>query len=162
MLNGVFYDCGKVKNMATLPELRASPINTLRETVLIDLPNDVELQEMVEKANDIWKSADGSFGQKIQLLATFVSDSLGGPLEHGRWNGYKADLSRLKKLEGTNVLPLGKIKLGTYYHRSLLFKVVCDSLSILCSLNRGSFPIYWNAVTEFKDTDTLVRIVCRN
>ncbi len=38
--------------------------------------------------------------------------------------GYELAINEIKYELKSNIIPLGKICLGTYYHRALLFKVV--------------------------------------
>jgi hypothetical protein len=37
--------------------------------------------------------------------------------------GYELAISEIKYEMKSNIIPLGKVQLGTYYHRALLFKV---------------------------------------
>jgi hypothetical protein len=57
-------------------------------------------------------------------------------------------LSDLKKKNGSNVVKLGDITVGTYYHRALLFKFLCDQLDLMAELNRADFPVSWNLVIK--------------
>ncbi|XP_038654038.1 armadillo repeat-containing protein 3 isoform X2 [Scyliorhinus canicula] len=86
--------------------------------------------------------------EQIVALATFVSDKMGGPLckeklHEFTWELHIADLKFELK---SNVIPIGKIQKGIYYHRALLFKALADRLGIGCSLVRGKYTRAWNEV----------------
>lgn len=60
---------------------------------------------------------------------------------------YKFKISELKLKLGTNVIPIGQITQGTFYHRALLFKVLADKVGLKpCSLVRGEYGRAWNIV----------------
>lgn len=54
--------------------------------------------------------------------------------------------AELKLALGSNVLPLGKVRRGTYYHRALLFKVVADAVGLASELVGGSYGLAFNVV----------------
>ena len=55
----------------------------------------------------------------------FVSDKMGGPVikEDVPNFSFELPISQLKHDLNSNVIPIGLIKTGIYYHRGLLFKV---------------------------------------
>lgn len=63
---------------------------------------------------------------------------MGGPIEKDKLHEFSWELhiSEIKFEQKCNVIPIGKIKKGTFYHRALLFKVVehifITSKNILC------------------------------
>lgn len=65
--------------------------------------------------------------------------------------GYELLINETKLELKSNIIPLGKIRLGTFYHRALLFKVLCDKLCIRVSLERGDYNRAWNAVALKED-----------
>lgn len=50
---------------------------------------------------------------------------MGGPVDVKKQHDFlwEVHLSELKVEVQSNIIPIGKIKKGTYYHRALLFKV---------------------------------------
>lgn len=55
----------------------------------------------------------------------FVADKMGGPIERDKLHEFSWELhiSEIEFELKCNVVPIGKIKKGTFYHRALLFKV---------------------------------------
>lgn len=82
------------------------------------------------------------------LILSYVSTQMGGPWTSQQGNSfqYQLELAELQAACGSNIVPLGSIKKGTYQHRTLLFKVLADQLGISCSLQRGTYGRYWNTV----------------
>nr|XP_023490352.1 armadillo repeat-containing protein 3-like [Equus caballus]XP_023491001.1 armadillo repeat-containing protein 3-like [Equus caballus] len=60
--------------------------------------------------------------------------------------GWELHISELKYQLKSNVVPIGQIKKGTFYHRALLFKALADKIGIGCSLVRGEYGRAWNEV----------------
>jgi len=95
---------------------------------------DKELRYMIDQCKDMYQTMSTK-NQAIKL-GQFVADRMGGPV--GRDEivnmGYELTINEIKYELKSNIIPLGKIYLGTYYHRALLFKVkfklivvsVCD------------------------------------
>ena len=44
---------------------------------------------------------------------------------------------------GTSILPLGRLKVGQYIERAMLFKVLADRVHVACSLVRGQYARAW-------------------
>ncbi|XP_043546376.1 armadillo repeat-containing protein 3 isoform X1 [Chiloscyllium plagiosum] len=89
-----------------------------------------------------------SIREQIVALATFVSEKMGGPIHKEKlhefnWELHIADLKFELK---SNIIPIGKIQKGVYYHRALLFKALADRIGISCSLVRGEYNRAWNEV----------------
>jgi len=59
------------------------------------------------------------------ILCRFVSGKMGGAVEKGNLANFSWELaiSELKLQRQSNVLPLGSVTVGIFYHRALLFKV---------------------------------------
>lgn len=55
----------------------------------------------------------------------FVSETMGGSCEKNWLQSfnYELHISNLKKEFNSNLIPIGCVKAGIYYHRALLFKV---------------------------------------
>ncbi|MEE6524482.1 hypothetical protein FKM82_023986, partial [Ascaphus truei] len=78
----------------------------------------------------------------------FVADRMGGAIEHDKLHklNWELHISELKYELKSNVIPIGKIKKGIFYHRALLFKVIADRIGIGCCLTRGDYGRAWNEV----------------
>ncbi|KAM4828748.1 armadillo repeat-containing protein 3 [Thomomys bottae] len=89
-----------------------------------------------------------SIKEQIEVLAKYVSDKMGGRIPRERLNDFSWELhiSELKFQLKSNVLPIGYIKKGTFYHRALLFKALADKIGVGCSLVRGEYGRAWNEV----------------
>ena len=92
---------------------------------------------------------------QIKMIALAVAKLMGGNVnpEHLSEYNYKFKISELKLKLGTNVLPIGQINQGTFYHRALLFKALADRIGLKpCSLVRGEYVRAWNII----DLKTLI------
>jgi len=90
----------------------------------------------------------GTCTEQIRELAIYVSDRMGSCISRTDLTNfsYELHMSELKTDLGSNVIPIGKIKSGIYYHRALLFKVLADQISLRCNLMRGDYGRAWNEV----------------
>ena len=61
----------------------------------------------------------------MSFLCSFVSDKMGGPVDRESLSTFSYELSigQLKVELNSNIIPIGKIQTGIFYHRALLFKV---------------------------------------
>ncbi|KAM6282453.1 armadillo repeat-containing protein 3 [Porphyrio hochstetteri] len=86
--------------------------------------------------------------EQVVALAQFVADKMGGPIERDKLHDFSWELhiSEIEFELKCNVVPIGKVKKGTFYHRALLFKVIADRIGISCSLVRGEYNRAWNEV----------------
>ncbi|XP_036377934.1 armadillo repeat-containing protein 3 [Megalops cyprinoides] len=111
------------------------------------LPYDAAFHDLVtEAARSVLPLQD----QKEQYiaLAKLVSDTMGGPVDRDKLHYFlwELHLSELKIELQSNIIPIGRIKKGTFYHRALLFKVLADRIGVSCSLVRGDYNRAWNKV----------------
>ncbi|KAK9396237.1 ARMC3: Armadillo repeat containing 3, partial [Crotalus adamanteus] len=92
--------------------------------------------------------------EQVVALAQFVADRLGGPIERDNLHEFSWELhiSEIEYELKCNVVPIGKISKGTFYHRALLFKVLADRIAINCSLYRGEYNRGWNEVKLVDDS----------
>ncbi|XP_022103270.1 armadillo repeat-containing protein 3-like [Acanthaster planci] len=97
--------------------------------------------------------------EQLDVVARFVSDKMGGPIERGQLSSfsYELSLSQLKYELKSNVLPIGRIEKGIHYHRALLFKTLCDRIGVACSLVRGDYNRAWNEVLLIDEDDNPVK-----
>ncbi|CAH2282270.1 armadillo repeat-containing 3 isoform X1 [Pelobates cultripes] len=89
-----------------------------------------------------------SVKERVVALAQFVAEKMGGLIDKYRLHEFNWELhmSDLKIQTQSNVIQIGKIKKGTFYHRALLFKVIADRIGIGCCLIRGDYGRAWNEV----------------
>jgi hypothetical protein len=110
-------DIDEVKDMFRTQVPRNQAINLAKYLALLFLT----------KANWLW-----SMDCLLLDCCRFVALKFGGAV--GREDvanlSYELSINELKFDLKSNVVPLGKIKVGTYYHRALLFKVSIDLTAI--------------------------------
>ncbi|XP_005153028.2 armadillo repeat-containing protein 3 isoform X2 [Melopsittacus undulatus] len=92
--------------------------------------------------------------EQVVALAQFVADKMGGPIERDKLYDFSWELhiSEIQFELKCNVVPIGKVKKGTFYHRALLFKAIADRIGIGCSLVRGKYNRAWNEVKLVDDS----------
>ncbi|KAL1784686.1 armadillo repeat-containing protein 3 isoform X1 [Sigmodon hispidus] len=85
---------------------------------------------------------------QIESLAKYVADKMGGKIPKEKLSDFSWELhiSELKFQLKSNVVPIGYIKKGIFYHRALLFKALADKIGVGCSLVRGEYSRAWNEV----------------
>ncbi|XP_064797315.1 armadillo repeat-containing protein 3-like [Oncorhynchus masou masou] len=86
--------------------------------------------------------------EQYSALARLVSEVMGGAVEVDREHDFlwELHLSELRYELQSNIIPIGQIRKGTYYHRALLYKVLADRIGVSCSLVRGEYNRVWNEV----------------
>ncbi|XP_023614345.1 armadillo repeat-containing protein 3 isoform X1 [Myotis lucifugus] len=86
--------------------------------------------------------------EQIEALAKYVAEKMGGKIPKDKLQDFSWELhiSELKFQLKSNVVPIGQIKKGIFYHRALLFKALADRIGIGCSLVRGEYGRAWNEV----------------
>nr|KAF6430757.1 armadillo repeat containing 3 [Rousettus aegyptiacus] len=89
-----------------------------------------------------------SIKEQIEALAKYVAEKMGGTIPKDKLQDFSWELhiSELKFQLKSNVIPIGHIKKGIFYHRALLFKALADKIGIGCSLIRGEYGRAWNEV----------------
>ncbi|XP_060048263.1 armadillo repeat-containing protein 3 isoform X2 [Erinaceus europaeus] len=85
---------------------------------------------------------------QIEALAKYVAEKMGGRIPRDKLHDFSWELhiSELKFQLKSNVIPIGLVKKGIFYHRALLFKALADKIGIGCSLVRGEYGRAWNRV----------------
>ncbi|XP_059951434.1 armadillo repeat-containing protein 3 isoform X2 [Mesoplodon densirostris] len=86
--------------------------------------------------------------EQVEVLAKYVAEKMGGKIPKEKLHDFSWELhiSELKFQLKSNVVPIGLIKKGIFYHRALLFKALADRIGIGCSLVRGEYGRAWNEV----------------
>ncbi|NWI91118.1 ARMC3 protein, partial [Pitta sordida] len=92
--------------------------------------------------------------EQVVALAQFVADRMGGSVERDKLHDFSWELhiSEIEFELKSNIVPIGRIKKGTFYHRALLFKVIADRIGIGCTLVRGRYNRAWNEVKLVDDS----------
>ncbi|NXN62105.1 ARMC3 protein, partial [Rynchops niger] len=116
-------------------------------------PPDFILLDYINDASKTILPLTTTRGQVV-ALAQFVADKMGGPIERDKLHDFSWELhiSEVEFELKSNVVPIGKVKKGTFYHRALLFKVIADRIGIRCSLVRGEYNRAWNEVELVDDS----------
>ncbi|KAJ3403115.1 Armadillo repeat-containing protein 3 [Chytriomyces hyalinus] len=149
-----FYDIGSaganldaIKSLASLAQLSEIPADKRREVLVLDFDRDQKLSQICQA---VATSLDGlSSRQQLRHIAAIVSNVMGGPVEPGALSefAFKFKMTELKMKAGSNVIPIGQVYMGTFYHRALLFKAICDKIGLgPCQLIRGDYNRAWNIV----------------
>ncbi|KAM6180922.1 LOW QUALITY PROTEIN: armadillo repeat-containing protein 3-like [Erethizon dorsatum] len=86
--------------------------------------------------------------EQIEVLAKYVAEKMGGKILKDKLPDFNWELhiNELKFQLKSNVIPIGYIKKGIFYHRALLFKALADRIGIGCSVVRGEYGRAWNQV----------------
>lgn len=110
-------------------------------------PMDEVLQGYIEEVRNTIQPLNTTTEQ-AEALGGFVSDKMGGPIDRESLStfSYELPIGQLKVKLNSNVIPIGKIQTGIYYHRALLFKALADRIALSCSLVRGDYNRAWNEV----------------
>ncbi|XP_051543052.1 armadillo repeat-containing protein 3 [Myxocyprinus asiaticus] len=121
-----------------------------QETVVDEawrLPDDAAFHNLVKEAAKSILPLQEEVRMYI-ALAKLVCDAMGGQVEQEKLHDFLWELhiSELKIEAHSNIVPIGKIKKGTYIHRALLFKVLADRIGLSCSLVRGEYNRAWNEI----------------
>ncbi|KAI8813348.1 armadillo-type protein, partial [Cladochytrium replicatum] len=142
----------------SLSDLSQRAIDKKREILLVDCVSDAKLNELLQRAGDLITSNPTLRSQTKQLIrqiAQIVSDAMGGAIESSERLAdfpYKFNITDLKIKLNSNVIPIGLVTHGTFYHRALLFKVVCDYLRVgPVTLVRGDYGRAWNVLDVRKN-----------
>ena len=143
-----FFDMGRTRKFEPLEVLAAAPINSKREVLLVEPGEDDGLTEAIAAAVEGLDGVD-DIRVRVQALAEYVATRMGGahdPETHNEFGSFEYGITRLKVSHGSNVVPIGAVTNGVFYHRALLFKVLADAVGLPCSLVRGSYTRAWNVI----------------
>ncbi|KAA0704789.1 Armadillo repeat-containing protein 3 [Triplophysa tibetana] len=110
------------------------------------LPYDAEFHNLVKEAVKSVLPLDDA--KMYTALAVLVCDAMGGQVDPEKLHDFLWELhiSKLKLEINSNIIPIGKIKKGIYFHRALLYKVLADRIGLRCSLVRGQYNRAWNEI----------------
>eukprot|EP01065_Artemidia_motanka_P033382 TRINITY_DN4037_c0_g1_i1.p1 TRINITY_DN4037_c0_g1~~TRINITY_DN4037_c0_g1_i1.p1 ORF type:complete len:948 (+),score=205.10 TRINITY_DN4037_c0_g1_i1:78-2921(+) len=85
---------------------------------------------------------------RVQTLALLVSSYMGGVCSNSH-RRHSEEVARAKRERHSNLVPLCAVECGGTRHRSLLYKCLCDSVGIACSVESPHDPLadhLWNTV----------------
>lgn len=172
-----FYDLGYAGSRVglndvfpTLQELQEIPVDKKREILLVDFSIDNTLNTIIEELKEAFEelmnrecNADKDnysvsiIEEKIKLVAYAVCDTMGGQINPEKLCdfAYKFGITEKKMNLNSNIIPIGDITTGIFYHRALMFKVIMDTLEmtplIHCTLYRSGYNRAWNTVELIDD-----------
>ncbi|OAD54846.1 Armadillo repeat-containing protein 3, partial [Eufriesea mexicana] len=113
----------------------------------------------VESKNVVSKTTQGFVNvnyvvSRAKMLAKFVVQQMSGPDPLIRCIDHQLEihLKEIKKSIETSVIPLGMLRVGSYFERALLFKVIADRVHLPAALVRAEYGKAWIeiAVPEVK------------
>ncbi|XP_072269570.1 armadillo repeat-containing protein 3 [Pyxicephalus adspersus] len=142
----------KMKEEEDVPQFKAQP-DPASETLQWFPPFDQELADYFTEASRTILPLP-HLGEQVVALAKFVAERMGGAIEKDQLHEFSWELhiSELKFELKSNVIPIGKIKKGIFYHRALLYKAIADRIGIACTLERGDYGRAWNEVKLLSDS----------
>lgn len=83
---------------------------------------------------------------RVKMLARFVVRQMSGVVstETGCIDQQlQLHLNEIKKRLKRNIIPLGQLRVGSYFERALLFKTIADRICLPAALVRGEYGVSW-------------------
>ncbi|KOX79073.1 Armadillo repeat-containing protein 3, partial [Melipona quadrifasciata] len=82
---------------------------------------------------------------RARMLGRFVARQMSGPDPLVKCVDHQLEihLKEIKRTIETSVIPLGMLKVGSYFERALLFKVIADRVHLPAALVRGQYGKAW-------------------
>lgn len=137
-----------MKSFPSLEQLYSEPINKKREVLLIDTNHDEKLESLIALAEE--GLLEKTPLEQLVSIAKIVVSHLGGTVDEPEYIGnlgYQFHITELKLKLESNVIPIGELNVGSFYHRALLFKTICDRVGLNpCTLVRGDYNRAWNEI----------------
>ncbi|XP_076670799.1 armadillo repeat-containing protein 3 [Andrena cerasifolii] len=83
--------------------------------------------------------------ERAKMLGKFVAQQMSGPDPLIRCVDHQLEihLKEIKDSIETSVIPLGMLRVGSYFERALLFKVIADRIHLPAALVRGEYGKAW-------------------
>lgn len=150
-----FFDighAGSAVKFPTLQHLLSAPADNKREVLLVDSKKDQFLTYLSQWLSEIISMRGTE--DAIITIANVVALVCGGQVDQTQIANYpfKFRITELKLQNSSNVIPIGTVNKGTFYHRALLFKTLCDRIGLSpCILVRGDYNRAWNII-DLKNT----------
>ncbi|OAJ41098.1 hypothetical protein BDEG_24744 [Batrachochytrium dendrobatidis JEL423] len=150
-----FYDVGyaggnldTITTFPTLADLQSRAVDKKREVILVDASQDPGLVVIAQYLSEAIQ--EKSLCHQLKIISHVVCKVMGSTESDPSRisdHGHRFRIAELKLKYNSNVIPIGAINLGTFYHRALLFKVLCDRLGVCQNaLVRGEYDRAWNVV----------------
>ncbi|KAK6152330.1 hypothetical protein DH2020_014965 [Rehmannia glutinosa] len=136
--------CSDLQESGRIPSLNS--LNTVDPAILssvevisVDRRGDSSLRELQKRIHTV-SSSSITTKEVVDELAKLVCGHMGHASSNGEddlvtiWGEYNDDL---KDQLGSIVLPIGSLSVGLCRHRSLLFKVLADTIGLPCRIAKG-------------------------
>ncbi|NWU90073.1 ARMC3 protein, partial [Upupa epops] len=151
-VNSLLYVVFYVREGKGKKEVEKSKVTQFTSQVWLPPPDFILLEYIHDASRTILPLT--TTRKQVVALAQFVADKMGGPIERTKLHDFSWELhvSEIQFELKCNVVPIGKVKKGTFYHRALLFKVIADRVGIGCTLVRGQYNRAWNEVKLVDDS----------
>ncbi|KAL8526273.1 hypothetical protein ACS0TY_015481 [Phlomoides rotata] len=114
-------------------------IATSVEVISVDGRGDPSLKELQNRSDNLASSCVTT-KEVVDQLAKLVCNHMGGATSDGEESllaSWKECSDELKDCLGSIVLPFGSLSAGLCRHRTLLFKVLADTIGLPCRIARG-------------------------
>lgn len=131
-------ESGRIPSLESLKAMYPGD-NLSVEVVLVDKHSDSMLKELQARALSLSQSCI-SAKEVVEHLAKLVCNHMGGAASTGEYGlaSRSKDCSEvLKECLDSVVIPLGSLSVGLCRHRSLLFKVLADTIDLPCRVAKG-------------------------
>ncbi|PHT36510.1 Serine/threonine-protein kinase CTR1 [Capsicum baccatum] len=129
---------GRIPSIESLKAVDPSVVPSV-EVILIDRRSDPSLKELQNQIHGMSPSCNTT-NEVVDQLAKLVCNHMGGAAsgEEGDFVPiWKECCNDLKDCLGSIVFPIGSLSVGLCGHRTLLFKVLADSIDLPCRIARG-------------------------
>ncbi|KAF3625930.1 Serine/threonine-protein kinase CTR1 [Capsicum annuum] len=129
---------GRIPSIESLKAVDPSVVPSV-EVILIDRRSDPSLKELQNQIHGMSPSCNTT-NEVVDQLAKLVCNHMGGAAsgEEGDFVPiWKECCNDLKDCLGSIVFPIGSLSVGLCEHRTLLFKVLADSIDLPCRIARG-------------------------
>lgn len=107
-------------------------------------------ENLIRLMMDTFKQLDNSqdLATQLEIIGKSVSEFYGGVISKPQLYefGYEMEIIELKRMQNTNVIPLGMIKKGLFRERALTFKIICDQIGLPVTLVQGEYGRAWNTL----------------
>ncbi|KAH8505787.1 hypothetical protein Peur_044891 [Populus x canadensis] len=131
-------DNGRIPSIESLKSVDPNADSSM-EVVLIDRRSDPNLKELQNRVHGISCSSITT-KEVVDQLAKLVCNRMGGPASRGEDDFisiWKECSDNLKDCLESIVVPIGSLSIGLCRHRTLLFKVLADTIDLPCRIAKG-------------------------
>ncbi|KAK6126307.1 hypothetical protein DH2020_039952 [Rehmannia glutinosa] len=131
-------ESGRIPSLNSLNTVDPATLSSV-EVISVDRRGDSSLRELQKRIHTV-SSSSITTKEVVDELAKLVCGHMGRASSNGEddlftiWREYNDDL---KDQLGSIVLPIGSLSVGLCRHRSLLFKVLADTIGLPCRIAKG-------------------------